>query len=492
MTEPAAAIPFKPLRHQNPALAVIAVIAAALVAGAWKYTLVFGIFLTALALASIVAYLIFRRNSNQIVVGWVALAPLGYYFLSYPREAPLISFDRVVVGVLFLAAFLGKRSEVTPISSDMRAVAFAWALFIAVITLPVMLGDVSNGWMGQLRFVVDVTLLPGLLGWYILRQFHVYRHAKSLHIALCVASIYSACIGVGEILTQRDLLKFEAAYIPMANMEPDASSFIWLRANGPYATNNSYAIIGLITFVLLAFLWALIREEAGPVQRTLHVIASSAAILQALLPLFRSIVITLVLIAAVDCFFTVGIRRIIRGAAVASVFLAVACSAAFFPELFSSRTSSDNVNSRVAQNEQTLEIFLDNPLTGVGLGNYEKAATSGRYNTSYHGVEGVNFPHSNIGWVLSEMGIFGFVPFLASQVLLFGAFVRLRKNSDAGALVWKYFLFTFLAYWFSGLTLTVAYFADLNIWFIFAIAVLYGYGTAKPEGISFPALMSEA
>src|SRR6266851_6080585 len=45
---------------------------------------------------------VLHGNTEDILVAWVLLFPLGYYFLSFPRESPAFSFDCMVVGALLL------------------------------------------------------------------------------------------------------------------------------------------------------------------------------------------------------------------------------------------------------------------------------------------------------------------------------------------------------------------------------------------------------
>ena len=60
------------------------------------------------------------------------------------------------------------------------------------------------------------------------------------------------------------------------------------------------------------------------------------------------------------------------------------------------------------------------------------------------------------------------------------AFWRLRKQSNRNAqLAWTYFLYIFLGYWIIGMTLESGYEGDINLWFIFSIAVLYKYSLTE-------------
>ena len=76
----------------------------------------------------------------------------------------------------------------------------------------------------------------------------------------------------------------------------------------------------------------------------------------------------------------------------------------------------------------------------------------------------------------------GFLPFVASQVLFVSAFWKLRQvDSRDSKLVWKMFLFLFLVYWINGMALTIAYFEDLNLWYMFVMAALYKFAITRPE-----------
>ena len=45
-------------------------------------------------------------------------------------------------------------------------------------------------------------------------------------------------------------------------------------------------------------------------------------------------------------------------------------------------------------------------------------------------------------------------------------------------MVWKYFVFVFLSYWVTGMSEASAYYGDLNMWFVLAVALLYNYGSS--------------
>jgi O-antigen ligase len=279
----------------------------------------------------------------------------------------------------------------------------------------------------------------------------------------------------------RDLLELPGSGETLAGSQ----NVLVLRVNGPYSTNNSFGLIGLVTFCLIWFLRSASAQKMPRWQRVLNALGMTASFIAALLPLFRSIFLTIVLILVLDLFrrltfkqraLRVGVLALM-GSAVLAVMLSV-------PQLSEERVSeSRNIYARIAQQRQNLQMFFDHPVLGVGLNNFHNAAvrsTAARF--SYDEEIALDYPHSNLGAVLAETGITGFVPFVCSQVLLVVAFWRLRRSGLAdGKLVWIFFIYVCLSYWVSGLALTSGYYSDLNLWYMFTLAVLYKYAITRKE-----------
>lgn len=466
------------LRPQGYAAAIVlALVAAALLAGGWKSLAGFTAVALATALIAWLGYCAVKGNCDKILIGWVFLYPLGYYLLSYPRDRPVIQFDRMLILFIIMGMLTAPKFRTREVQADLKRVAIAFGLFLAVTGLSFFTGakTVTVG-----RLIVDTLLLPAILGLYIVRQFRLEGNEKWLHAAICVISVYCAVIGVLEVATQTDLLAFQSSEDYLLNDPSDPTAFIFLRPNGPFMANNTYAIAGLISFFLLGFLWTVIRDNSGPVRRVLHLIGMTAALIQAMLPVFRSIFITLVIAAIIDLFWTAGFRRMLRLAFVGLVLTSAIIIGIMFPSVSQDRTSAANIYGRFAQDRQTWRIFIDNPVFGVGLYNFTPVAKSeSRYQADLDNAPPLNYPHNNLGWLTAETGLVGIIPFLLSQVLLVAAFRRLAKRGAHGHSAWRFFVFIFLSYWITGMSETAAEYGELNMWFVFAVALLYLYGTSE-------------
>jgi len=413
------------------------------------------------------------------LLGWALIFPLGYHFLIFPQEQALITADRTLIALLLLAAFFAQRNppRITVSSSSLRKSAVWWVIFLlgAALTIPQAKSPLSS-----LHVVIDALALPGVLAWYVLRYFDVRKHLSLLHAFTCLMSMYVAAIAVMEVVLQRDLLPVTGGALYFAGDYSGEGREILIRPNGPFSSDNSLAIVGLLSFFLILFLKKASPERMPTWQTVLHRMGLAAALVSALLPMFRSVVIALIAAVVIDVFYQAGRRRVARFAILflfAGGFLLLRLT---LPDVFEERTDPEHVYGRVAQYQQSFAMFLDHPLTGVGLNNFGEAAQNSKYVMYYQGYESVDSPHSNLSAVLAETGIIGFVPFIASQVFLVSAFWRRRRiQSSDSTLVWKTFLFVFVGWWLNGLTLTILYAGDSNMWYLFVLAVLYKFAVTN-------------
>jgi O-antigen ligase len=439
----------------------------------WGYA---ALFLCAIAALSCMVVFVLQGEGNRILLVWLLVYPLGAYFLSYPREGgAIITLDRVIVGLLVVTAFFANRQTHIPVSPELRKTGWWWFAFLvaAGITIP----RVSIP-LHSLTVLVDAFVLPLILGWFVLHHFDVLRNLKALHTVTCVLALYVAAIGAAEVVLQRDLLALPDAGILIAGdyMEKASATQLVIRPNGPFSTTNSYALVGMVLFFFLLFL----KQALGEMPRwraILHRLAVVAALATTFMPLFRSVMASLVVILLVDAYYQHGRRRVVRVALVASfgvLFLAVRLA---LPAVFEERSNPVNFYGRVAVQMQALAMFADHPINGVGLGNFgAMALTSDRYSATFEDTQSVDAPHNNFGEVLTETGLLGFLPYVAAQVYLLLAFVRIRKQSTSAAkLVWKFFLFLFLGYSINGLSLASGFYGDLNLPFVLVLMILYKY-----------------
>jgi O-antigen ligase len=443
----------------------------------WQY---FGISLLTLALLFALVRSVVYRRATGLILGWMLIFPLGYYYASFPKEQPVLTLDRVFIGTLLVAACFAGLYKNSGNLRELRKPAIWWAIFltIAATTIPR-----TKSPMGGLRILLDGFVLPAILASFVIRWFDVRKYLVWLHVVVCLMSVGIAAIGIAEVVTQRDLFLLPESAVIVAGNANESGAQIWLRPNGPFSSTNSYALIGLVSFLLLLFLNGALAGRMGVAHRLLHRVGVSVALLTAFLPLFRSVLTSLILILIIDTLYSRGARRLVRVAALGGFGLAALLMQVVLPQIAADRTDPENVFGRIAEQRQIMTMFLDNPVVGVGFNNFNDAAQKGKYVAYYQGVQSVDYPHNNLGALLVETGLAGLLPFVISQlflVMVFWKMYRSKKRTPESTMAWKFFLFIFLAYWINGMSLASAYYSDLNLWYMLAIAIIYKYGWSAP------------
>ena len=414
----------------------------------------------------------FCGRIEGILLWWAALFPLGYYFGSFPRERSIVTLDRVVVLVAFMGLFLVKAGMLTAVPRALRQAGLA-ALAFAVVS-GISLRESPN-FLNGAQNILEGFVLPPLLGWCMIARFDVRRRLPTIHTAVCISSIICAAVAAAEMVTGEDLLPNQGSATFYAGGGIP-------RPNGPFASNETLAMIGAVSFFFLVFLRAALGPSLSAGRRMLHSIGLAAALGMALMPMFRSVAITLLLALIIDtCWEQRTTGRAWR------VGLILACAGLIFlvpllvPEaVIEDRSSTRNIYGRIAQLEQSLQVFTEHPLLGVGFYNFGRVVEGEpRYVASYGGVNSVDSPHNNLTQVLAETGILGFAPYLMANVLLLRAMWQLRHLSWSGRLAWKCCAYLFLTYWTTGLTESSGY-SPLNLIYVFAIAVCFKFAMTDP------------
>lgn len=499
---------FLPLRLRQSAalLFAVAFIAAALAAklcsaGSYREAAV-------VAAIAVGAALLVRLpiSTESFVIIWFATAPLASFYIRFPTDRSVITYNRVVFALLAVAlilkwrrvaasaqaagkpavessAFSGGGATERRASFPVSKFEIAWAL-LAVLALASAMAHSDN--------VAYATRMAADTFWLPLFAFHVARNHLDLRgrgnllvLAGIALALFLFATGAFEFATGSDLLAYKGSEIVREGER---------RVNGPFASDSSYAIICLLLFLFLRAAPKLFRVRLDRAARLVYGCALAGAAAGALMPMFRAVAIALVV-----CWMVLWLterrgrrprgrfalaRRIRLDPLVVMVLVIMIALVGWTATMATSIAGSRLADPRTAYGrlatwKAAAEIALDNPIFGVGLGNYPEYYDRVRHEED-EPIEEVletrasRDPHSNVLWIAAELGLIGIALYVAANVWLFLIGWRALKRAASGPqrTAAGCFLALVAGYWIPGLTLASGYYSDLNLCFFFLLGVL--------------------
>ena len=455
-------------------------------------------------------FLIFAPISIEtVLLAWFATTPLASFFVRYPTDRSILTFNRAVFGLLAIVLLsrwvreASIKSEIdanaqsefpSPVrdSSVSRRPGFSLSKFeiawAALATLALLSSILAAGNVGSAtRIAVDTFWLPLVAFHFGKNYFDLQRRGRVLLLVCIGLALFLFATGAFEFATGIDLLRYKGSEIVREGER---------RVNGPFAADSSFSIICLMLFLFLQAAPRLFRGRLDRTARLIYLGALTSAALGALLPLFRGVAIALVFCwillnwsAHSDESQSLAMRSQLRRRPTTSWFVPVmfialiGFLATITPMLAGTRlTDSRTAFGRFATWQVAAEITLTNPVFGVGLGNYSEYFDQTHYYSDEPIEEvlearAVDSPHSNVLWIGAELGFAGLALYLTANICLFlmgwRAFKHAENSRQRAAAACSIALV--VAYWIPGFTLTSGYYSDLNLYFFFLVGVLASY-----------------
>lgn len=448
------------------------------------------------AIASGAGLLLYLPLSTQrVLICWFATAPLASFYVRFPTNRSIVTSDRIVFGALVLVLLLSwKVTETTSAAKPARFLRFskfevAWGL-LAVLALASAITRAGNV-VYAARLAVDVFVIPLVAFHFARNSFDLRRAGKPLTLACIALALFLFATGAYEFVTGIDLFAFKGSEIMRAGER---------RVNGPFVADSSFAVTCLMLFVLLQAAPRMFHLRLDRAARLVHASSIVAAVTGALLPLFRAVAIALVVCwlflrwsaraGASQSLRDLG-RGLMRSRFVFSRIVPIVVLVGMLivlagwltmiaPSITGDRlTDPRTAFGRLATWQAAAEITLDNPVFGVGLGNYPEYFDAAHY-YSDEPVEEVletraaNSPHSNALWISSELGLTGLTLYVAANIylLLMGWRAFKTATQQRQRITASCFLALVIAYWIPGLTLASGYYSALNLCFFFLVGAL--------------------
>ncbi len=429
---------------------------------------------------------------ETILLIWFVTTPVASFFIRYPSEKSIITYDRAVFFIVVAMLLWEYRARAKTASIRVSALPFevAWALLslLMLINVAVKSGDAGHA----IKIVFDAFWLP-LAAFHIARRhFDLRGKASALLLGAVALGVMLFAIGAYEFMTGTDLFHYKGSELIREGE---------LRVNGPFASDSSHAILCLLIAVFLAFAPRVLNVKLDRAARLVYGFALAASVVASMLPRYRVVAATMIvcwlIFAATSGTETGWVRKVesvwrTRRLSLSSLRLhpftmtvmvliaLVALSALVASASLGRRLASAyNAYGRLATWEAATRIAAENPLLGVGITNY-KDYFRAKYFEGERPVESIIearaalSPHSNPLWVAAEVGALAFALYVIANVYIFRMGYRALKRAEnkRQLATGSCFLALAVAYFLPGLTLTSGIYADLNLYFFFLLGLL--------------------
>jgi len=371
-------------------------VAASLFAGAVATR---GYGLAAVGLGLVVYALVFYPVPERLIV----LAPAAFAALPYvDQQVPHVSF--ITPTRVFVLATIAALAHVERGKTG-RPIAVWAAAYFAVILLVTVGNGLTSPAVGQ---AVDVGLLPYLLLAVLYPRAKNLRLGRALPLVAMAVLAIEVYVGWREFTTGRYLIHFTGTNAPLAYGNDPTSTAI--RATGTFPTTETYSLFCALLGLWLCAYWT--RRGRGLFGLACAATAATGCLFSGT----RDTVLFFVPLVVI-VYLRAGQHPMTRAARAAVITVPLLSIANTLWHPLASHTingrigDQDNISVRFASFHSAWRIFTDNPLVGVGFGQYTHVASELRYVSVYNGLASVPFPHNTYLAVLAETGLIGVVAF---------------------------------------------------------------------------------
>jgi O-antigen ligase len=366
----------------------------------------------------VVAVLALVDLGPKALLIWVAASPLAYPFLRYPfHRGGYVTFDRVALFALLLILLRQARPATRHPAGDL--VRNGMAVLAVVYGARLLLAP--YGGITEVRLWLDAMVLP-IVAYAVTRRVVFQRGDGGVIGALVVAGVFISVISIAELVVGFSLASFSggtAVFDALAGIQ---------RVSGPYASNAASSTAALVCLAA-AIYWTRQRSGDAKIAGIVAVIVITAGALASFHRAAGIAAVALLILGTVPGARNRSARYLticMIGLALALGFYAIS-GAVEHSTFFQGRvTSTTNVTGRFASWDQSVAIFKQDPLIGVGVGQAPIVQQQQGLFT-FAGQHAAVTIHNSFLTVLAENGVIGEAAFLLLAAAIINLVMALSR-----------------------------------------------------------------
>ena len=401
-----------------------------------------------------VMLLLYLKKIENIFLMWLIFYPLfnvdALSFLSISGH-PILTFDRVVIGALFLFVLIEVAMRRRNLLS-MNRLEVAMILLSVVIIYSIIDNSVDK--ISGARVFIDAFLYPFIIYFLAKNLISDEENFNKFINVLLIVGIYLSLMGIFEYLTGSDILTFREGMVERVG---------WLRIDGPYKDDVAFGVNVSFLFFIALYKFITCNKTSGiiNIRKVFYGLILGLFILAIFFNFYRGI--WLALVVGLLAWFVVR-KKGIAQLAFFVIILAIIIIPSF-NKIKSSRfygerlTNVATIQSRLDTFDEVIYLFKKNPVKGLGFNNF---FSQGQHNTFLA--------------FLSETGILGASIFMILVWFLFYYGFRNYKLSR-GHLTNEFsiiFLCILICYSITWIGLNTGFSASINILFFAITGVSLG------------------
>lgn len=406
--------------------------------GAWIFgCLVFAMFASSgdwiavagmVGLAVLVAILTF---DVRLLAGiWILGIPTLFVFPNNALQAiPLVTTDRLIfvilIGVVFLTGVFDRRQRKALIGIEWAILAF---LFLVVCSfLTTVPGKELKVLRADLAMLTQGLIMPMITFFIVRRLSWTEANAVLLSRLLLVAAVFVSLVGAAQLFLGIEF--FTPQYFDVQQQG---------RATATFANPGEYA--AALAAMLLIGLTVFVEAQSGPAR---------AIVALALVTVFGGLLLSETRANYLACLISVGavyvfeprVRSLLRLGAVVCVIAAIAAVPFLLHTDFWQERLKDSssIYARLVLYATSVNMMIENPLTGIGFGRYSFIDHRMEYLTGFGPIAAawganVGTSHNEFLFMGAHGGVLGLALYLLVLFKAFALSVRLYRNPGASSI----------------------------------------------------------